>query len=83
MKLNKKSSSETSESPRSQFIDLLKDSFIIKADDEGSAKEDGIIIEEVKEEPEETGEPRKKYDPKRQEFVMMYVIQKGATAAAV
>ena len=79
MKLNKKSSSETSESP----IDLLKDSFIIKADDEGSAKEDGIIIEEVKEAPEETGEPRKKYDPKRQEFVMMYVIQKGATAAAV
>ena len=71
MKLNKKSSGETTESP------------IIKADNGGSAQEDGIIIEEVKEAPEETGEPRKKYDPKRQEFVMMYVIQKGATAAAV
>ena len=71
MKLNKKSSGETTES------------LIIKADNGGSAQEDGIIIEEVKEAPEETGEPRKKYDPKRQEFVMMYVIKKGANAAAV
>ena len=68
MKLNKKQS----DSPSEQLP-------IIKPDKGSSAKEDGIIIEEVKEVVEdESGEPRKKYDPKRQEFVMMYVIQKGA-----
>jgi hypothetical protein len=68
MKLNKKSSDPSTEpSP-----------IIIKPDEGASASEDGIIIEEVKEEAQESGEPRKKYDPKRQEFVMMYVIQKGA-----
>jgi hypothetical protein len=67
MKLNKKSSDHSTEpSP------------IIKPEEGASASEDGIIIEEVKEEAQESGEPRKKYDPKRQEFVMMYVIQKGA-----
>ncbi len=68
MKLNKKQSEPPTEQPP-----------IIKPDEGASAKEDGIIIEEVKEVVEdESGEPRKKYDPKRQEFVMMYVIQKGA-----
>jgi hypothetical protein len=71
MKLNKKPSELQTETPP-----------IIKPDDSASAKEDGIIIEEVKEEADESGgEPRKKYDPKRQEFVMMYVIQKGRAAA--
>ncbi len=68
MKLNIKQSDPPSEKPP-----------IIKPDEGSSAKEDGIIIEEVKEVVEdESGEPRKKYDPKRQEFVMMYIIQKGA-----
>lgn len=42
-----------------------------------SKKEDAVIIEEVKEVEDVSGQPRKGYEPKRQEFVMMYVIHKG------